>query len=154
MKPLEALGVLIIEDGDEYLHALSRYVAGPRYLQAHSGQEALDILSTEPVDVVYLDMRFDRTPTAALLGDRAEAARKHGGERGALRHLAEHQGLYILHALHEGLPAPPPVVLAHDFARQPERFERLSARYPGLSWVGDGADADAIRSRLLAAATR
>lgn len=154
MSVLEQLGVLIVEDGDEYLHALARYVVGPRYLQAHSGAEAIALLTREHVDVIYLDMRFDRSPPEALLGDVAAAALKHGGKAGALRHLAEHQGLYILSALHESSATPPPVILAHDFSRQTERFERLAARYPRLSWIGDAADADAVRSALEAAAAR
>ena len=37
--------VLIVEDGDEYLENLSRFVSGPTYIQAHSGTEAIEILT-------------------------------------------------------------------------------------------------------------
>ena len=53
--------VLVVEDGDEYLNVLTRFVPEYQYLQAHDGQQALNLLRTEPVDLVYLDMRFDRT---------------------------------------------------------------------------------------------
>jgi hypothetical protein len=40
------------------------------------------------------------------------------------------------------------VILAHDFTREPRRFEHLRARYPGLCWVPDGVSADEIRARI------
>jgi len=50
-KTLTKLNVLIIEDGDEYLHNLSRFVPGPLYLQAHnypySGNAAVSICNYE-----------------------------------------------------------------------------------------------------------
>ena len=37
---LEGRTVLIVEDGNEYLDNLSRFVLGPAYLQAHDGKSA------------------------------------------------------------------------------------------------------------------
>ncbi|MEM6731092.1 MAG: hypothetical protein AAF658_06025, partial [Myxococcota bacterium] len=54
--------VLIIEDGNEYLETLSRYVLGPHYEQAHNLKEALEWLAHGTTEVIYLDMRFDRIP--------------------------------------------------------------------------------------------
>ena len=43
--------VLIVEDGDEYLESLTRFVKGPSYVQAHNGREALRALETARVEV-------------------------------------------------------------------------------------------------------
>ena len=60
--------ILIVEDGDEYLENLERFVPGPRYLQANGGAEALAVLAEQSVSLIYLDMRFDRVPREGLLG--------------------------------------------------------------------------------------
>lgn len=141
--------VLIIEDGDEYLENLSRFVPGYRYLQAHSGGEALGILADEPVDVVYLDMRFDRTPRDQLLGDHAETAAELGGDEArAWRQLAHHQGLYVLAALRGAGHGDRPVVLAYDFSREPQRFAFLKRQHPTLEWVPDAVTPAEIRTLL------
>lgn len=140
------ISILIVEDGDEYLDDLSRFVPGPRYLQAHSGAEALAILRREPIDLVYLDMRFDRIPHADLLGDHAAATREHNGDPvRAWRHLQHNQGLYVLAALREAGFGGVPVVLAYDFSREARRFEHLRRVHPGLRWVGDAARPEEIR---------
>ena len=72
--------VLIIEDGDEYLESLSKFVLGPNYLQAKSGNHAIEILRNEAVDIIYLDMRFDRIPKNDLLGDHVKATKEHNGD--------------------------------------------------------------------------
>jgi hypothetical protein len=141
--------VLIVEDGDEYFDNLSRFVPGPRYLQAHDGRSALARIAAEDVALVYLDMRFDRIPEADLLGDRERAARSHGGDPArALRYLAHNQGLFILEALrahgHAGLP----VILAYDFEHEAARFAHLARMHPALSWVPDAITPDEIRARL------
>lgn len=141
--------VLIVEDGDEYLENLSRYVDGPRYAQAHNHAEAIAYLDRHRVDVIYLDMRFDRIPEEQLVGDRNEALRRHHGDRErALRHLQTHQGLYILRAIAEAGFGEIPIVLAYDFRRELPRFARLARRYPSLHWVPDTVSADEIGELL------
>ncbi len=140
--------VLIVEDGDEYFDNLTRFVPGPRYLQAHGAARALELLHSEHVDLVYLDMRFDRLPREALVGDVERAIREQGGAERAWRHLANHQGLYILQTLRDQGYAALPVILAYDFSREPERFEHLSRRHPSLTWVPDAISPDEIRARI------
>jgi CheY-like chemotaxis protein len=132
--------VLVIEDGDEYLETLSRFVPGPRYAQVHSGEEALSYLEQHSVDLIYLDMRFDRIPRGELLGDHAQAAAQHSGdtERG-WRYLQNNQGLFILRALRAAGWTSLPVIISYDFSHELRRWERLSHQDPRLRWVGDAA---------------
>jgi DNA-binding NarL/FixJ family response regulator len=142
---MNPITVLVIEDGDEYLENLTRFVPGPSYLQAHCGRDAVDILKEHPVDVVYLDMRFDRIPEADLLGDRDAATREHNGDavRG-LKYLMNNQGLYILAELRrEGFGALP-VVVAYDFSKEPRRFDNLRRTYPKLEWVSDAVSFEEV----------
>lgn len=146
---MSAQTVLIIEDGDEYKDNLTRFVPGPRYLQAHSAAEALALLAAEPVELVYLDMRFDRIPRADLAGDHAAATREHNGdpERG-WRYLATHQGLFVLDALRRAGFAALPVILSYDFSREPARAAHLSRLYPNLRWVRDAVTPEEIRDLM------
>ena len=130
--------VLVIEDGDEYLDNLSQFVLGPRYLQAHCGAEAVDILKRDAVDIVYLDMRFDRIPQSQLLGDHDAVTREHNGDPiRAWKYLMNNQGLYILAELKKAGFAHFPVIVAYDFSKEPRRFENLKKSYPNLVWVSD-----------------
>ena len=132
--------VLIVEDGDEYLENLSRFAPGPRYLQAHSAAQALQLLGAHEVGLVYLDMRFDRIPERDLVGDRASVTRSHGSDVArALRYLARNQGLFILEALRAAGHGAVPVILAYDFSGETGRFERLAAHAPGAD-LGAGCD--------------
>lgn len=141
--------ILIVEDGDEYLENLSRFVPGPTYLQAHSGAEALDVLSRQRVDLVYLDMRFDRVPRTTLLGDHAAATQAHNGDplRG-WRYLETNQGLFVLDALRRAGHGHVPVVLAYDFSREQRRLEFLQKQHPNLRWVPDAVTPEAIRALI------
>ncbi|MDD9941010.1 MAG: hypothetical protein OXU20_08240 [Myxococcales bacterium] len=142
--------VLVVEDGDEYLQNLTRFVAGPVYLQVHTGAAALAALGEQPVDVIYLDMRFDRIDRGDLLGDVGEATRQMGGsQERAYRHLQNHQGLYILQALREAGHGHLPVILAYDFSHEQARFAHLARLHPSLTWVPDAITPEAIRSRIL-----
>lgn len=141
--------VLIVEDGDEYLETLGRFVTGPTYFQAHSGAQALSFLAQHRVDVIYLDMRFDRSPQSELLGDVEAAIRRHNGQMDkAYRYLANNQGLFILEALRVAGHSETPVILAYDFSNELGRFARLSERHPNLSWMPDAVSTEEIRARL------
>jgi CheY-like chemotaxis protein len=141
--------VLIIEDGDEYRENLTRFVPGPTYLQVHSGALALALLATTPVDLIYLDMRFDRIPQGDLLGDHALATRDHNGDpdRG-WRFLAMNQGLFILAALRQAGHGRVPTILAYDFSREPQRLAHLQRVHPGLRWVPDAVTPAEIRALM------
>ena len=141
--------VLIVEDGDEYLENLSRFVPGPRYLQAHGGATALELLATERVDLIYLDMRFDRIPHSELMGDHAVATREHNGDPvRAWKHLELNQGLYVLAAVREAGYGAIPVILAYDFSREKARFEHLARANPNLRWVPDAVTPTEIRALM------
>ena len=146
---MNASTVVIIEDGDEYRDSLTRFVPGPRYLQAHAAQEALSMLAEQPVDLVYLDMRFDRIPRADLAGDHADATREHNGdpERG-WRYLATHQGLFVLDALRRAGHGRIPVILSYDFSREAARAANLMRVYPNLRWVKDAVTPEEIRELM------
>lgn len=141
--------VLVIEDGDEYLDNLAQFVRGPRYLQAHNGFDALEILSRHPVNVIYLDMRFDRVPHTDLMGDHDRVTREHNGDPNrAWKHLMNNQGLYILAELRKAGYGALPVVVAYDFSKEPRRFDNLRRQYPNLHWVSDAVSFKEIQSLL------
>ena len=146
---MNAPQVLIVEDGNEYLESLTRFVRGPAYVQAHNGREALQILASRRVDLVYLDMRFDRIPDADLMGDHAAATREHNGDPvRALKHLQNNQGLFILDALERAGLRDTPVILAYDFSRQHKRYENLLRAHPTLRWVPDAVTPGEIRELM------
>jgi len=141
--------ILIVEDGDEYLLNLSRFVPGPNYIQSHSGEEAIVCLRSERIDLIYLDMRFDRIERSLLLGDHTKATHDHNGdqERG-WRYLQNHQGLFILRELKMNGYGDLPVILSYDFSREADRFVRLKTTYPSLSWISDVASPEQITKTL------
>ncbi|MDH5674748.1 MAG: hypothetical protein OEZ06_21650 [Myxococcales bacterium] len=143
-----AATILIVEDGDEYLENLSRFVPGPRYLQAKGGRAALSLLESEPIDLIYLDMRFDRLAPGELLGDLDALLARSGNRKKALGTLANHQGLYILEALRDAGYGGLPVILAYDFGAEPERFARLAERHARLTWMPDAVGPGEIRARI------
>ena len=150
MDELAGRTVLIAEDGDEYLENLSRFVPGPTYVQVRSGAAAVEQLGAGHVDLIYLDMRFDRIPRADLLGDHAQATREHNGDpiRG-WRHLENNQGLFVLNAVHSAGYGEVPIILAYDFSRELGRLKRLRRRYPQLDWVHDAVTPAEIRQKML-----
>ena len=146
--------VLVIEDGDEYLEVLQRFVPGFVYRQVHSGPEALTALSTGEADLIYLDMCFDRIDRALLLGDHAAQFQRLGrdAER-AWRFLERNQGMFILDALKSARLDDIPILLSHDFSQQPQRWAHLSATYPNLSWISDTVTPGDISTKLKALAS-
>lgn len=149
VSPLQTITVLIIEDGDEYLDNLSRFVPGPAYLQAKSGRDAIATIVSRQVDIVYLDMRFDRIPHSDLEGDHALATRDCNGDPlRAWRHLQNHQGLYILDSLKRAGYGELPVILAYDFSQETRRYTHLRQTYKHLYWVPDAVTPNEIRELL------
>ena len=61
--------ILVIEDGDEYVEVMTRFLPEYRYAQVHCGRDAIDYLGRHQVDAMFLDMRFDRIEHTRLLGD-------------------------------------------------------------------------------------
>jgi len=139
--------VLVIEDGHEYSATLTRFLPDFTFVRAGSGQAALELLG-QGFDVVFLDMRFDRVPREALLGDHAAVAERVDGDQDrAWRFLEDNQGAYILAALREeghGVP----VVFSYDFDGEPRRWKHLVGSYAPLSYLTDAAGPDLIRRTL------
>ena len=147
---LESIRVLIVEDGNEYLENLSRFVPEPNYLQTHNGPEALTALQHGGIDLIYLDMRFDRIPLSDLLGDHVAATRQQNGDPArAWRYLQNNQGLYILDHLARNGFANHPTIISYDFSREARRFQFLQQKHPHLGWVADAVTPDEIRHLML-----
>jgi hypothetical protein len=142
-----------VEDGSEYVDGFER-LASARGLdvvfsRARDLESARAALSVDRPDALFLDVVFDRTPADRLAGDAGPLAARFGGDRvRAVRHLATHQGFYILDAL-APLLADLTVVLAYDFAVEPQRLEALRERVRGLSGLPDGASLSAALDFLL-----
>jgi CheY-like chemotaxis protein len=146
------INVLVVEDGDEYITNLTTFVsAGIRYRQAKSGAQACAMLVEDQPDLVFLDMRFDRTPVEELLGDMVQLTGRFNGDIGrARRFQQDNQGLFILRALRE-VGFRRPVILSYDFGAEEKRFRALSAKDPALFYCPDYADAKVIRQTILRA---
>ncbi|PRQ03707.1 hypothetical protein ENSA5_13290 [Enhygromyxa salina] len=144
--------VLVVEDGDEYITNLTTFVAeGIEYRQAKSGGRACEMIAADEPDVVFLDMRFDRTPIEELLGDMVQLTGRFNGDiRRARRFQQDNQGLFILRALRDA-GCRRPAILSYDFGAEDKRFRALSARDPGLYYCPDYADAKTIRETILRA---
>jgi hypothetical protein len=134
--------VLVVEDGTEYVDAFRRLAgdgADVEWLHAADAAAARESLAGRPVDAVFLDVVFDRTPPEKLVGDRARG----------LEHLARNQGFHVLAALAASIPRGAPVLLAHDFTSQAARLAALRERVPGLEGVAESARVSTILERLL-----
>ncbi len=127
--------LLVIEDGSEYSE-FAKALLSSNYVvyQAQSGSQALDILGRESIDALLIDLRFDRLPQSALLGDVTEtAARLYAGDKQrALRYLQDQQGILILaEARRRGQHQP--AVFVHDFPGR--RLLNLRKLYGNVSAV-------------------
>lgn len=144
--------VLVVEDGHEYIHNLTRFVSeGFAFTRAGDGPEALDLLAAQPFEVIFLDMKFDRAPR--LLGD-LDATRQRfaGDEARARRFLEDNQGAIVLGALREA-GFQQPAVFSYDFDSEPRRFRNLQRRHGPLRYLNDAATPADIRACLRAAAS-
>ena len=133
--------VLVVEDGSEYVEGFERLASarglGIAFSRARDLESARAALAPHGPDALFLDVVFDRTPEDRLVGDAEALVARFGGDRArAVRHLATHQGFYVLDALAPLLPRIP-VVLAYDFAAEPQRLEALRVRVQGLRGLPD-----------------
>lgn len=139
--------LLVVEDGDEYEEFAQLFLAHAFDVRgARSAADALAAAREQPPDALLLDLRFDRTPPEALLGDRDQLAeRLFGGDRDrALRYMQDHQGALVLGALRDaGVDAP--AVFVHDLpARRLANLRRLYGRVEAVA----SFDAKAILTAL------
>lgn len=145
--------VLVVEDGTEYSDTLGRFAGeGFAFSRAGDGNAAMAAAARGETDLLFLDMRFDRVPAPALLGDLAETVERFNGDPvRARKFLEDNQGAYILSALRASgctLPA----VFSHDFDGEPKRWANLVKRYAPLHYLRDNASAAEIRAVLREAA--
>jgi hypothetical protein len=138
--------LLVIEDGDEYAEFARVFLADLEVTAARCAADAIEALRTHGADVLLIDLRFDRVPASALVGDvEATAARLFAGDRErALRYLQDEQGTLILadvRAAGFSLPA----LFVHDFPQR--RLMNLRRLYGNVSAV-PSLDAAMIRRAL------
>lgn len=142
--------ILIVEDGTEYLDFFKLFIMKEHdYLHAQSGGAAIRILDGEPIDMVVLDMRFDRCEPDELLGDVKKVASDYfGGDMGrSQRYIEENQGTLVLGAMREA-DHHVPVLFVHDMPRRKlENLRKLYGRVHAVSHF----DAAAIRREIAAA---
>lgn len=158
---MDPLNVLVVEDGEEYIRTFSRFGSDElHFSRAGDGREALARLVEGPEDgrgawdVVFLDMRFDRVPPGALLGDLSSTAERFNGDPNRARQfLEEHQGTYILAAIRAAghtLPA----IFSHDFDPEPRRWANLVKQYAPVHYLPDNASAATLQALILTVARR
>jgi len=140
--------LLIVEDGDEYRANFSRLFGESATLkQVRTGAAARAVLKQDPdVDLLVLDLRFDRIPREDLVGDHEAATRQMGGDaERAWRYLEDHQGLFILRVLRDAGLQRFPVLLLRDFTHNRAHLRRLQEQYGDLHYLPETAGADEIR---------
>ena len=138
--------LLVIEDGDEYVQFARIFLTGFDVAAAGSAAAALAMLRGDGADALLVDLRFDRAPAAALVGDLATtAARLFAGDTArALRYLQDQQGTLILAEIRAAGFAQP-ALFVHDFG--PRRLGNLRALYGAVDAVAT-LDAALIRRAL------
>jgi|JI6StandDraft_1071083.scaffolds.fasta_scaffold447485_2 ActR/RegA family two-component response regulator len=139
--------LLIVEDGHEY-EEFVRLFLGTRFevAVAHDAAEAARVAVEFAPEALLLDLRFERTPAAALEGDADDlATRRFGGDRArALRHLQDQQGTVVLAHLRErGCHVP--ALFIHDFPAR--RLDNLRQLYGDVHAI-PSFDASAIAKVL------
>ncbi|HXU74185.1 MAG TPA: hypothetical protein VN947_33045 [Polyangia bacterium] len=138
--------LVVIEDGDEYAEFARVFLSELEIEAAHSAADARAVLRARGADALLIDLRFDRAPAAALVGDvTATAARLFAGDsERALRYLQDEQGTLILADLRAAGFAHP-ALFVHDFP--PRRLANLRRLYGDVDAV-PALDAAAIRAAL------
>jgi CheY-like chemotaxis protein len=139
--------VLVIEDGTEYAEFARLFLARDfEIVAAQSAAEALAAVTRQPVDVLLIDLRFDRAQPDILIGDlEASARRLFAGDRTrALRHLQDQQGVLILAELRQAGHRQP-AVFVHEFPAR--RLANLRQLYGDVRCVPN-FDASALRQAL------
>jgi hypothetical protein len=138
--------LLVIEDGDEYLEFARVFLGELELSSARSAADARAALREHGADALLIDLRFDRVPTASLVGDlEATAAHLFSGDRDrALRYLQDEQGTLILADLRAAGFAQP-ALFVHEFPQR--RLVNLRRLYGDVDAV-PALDAGAIRRVL------
>ena len=140
--------VLIVEDGYEYSETMGRYLGTDVNLdRAGDGLDALAMLSASPCDVVFMDMRFDRSER--LLGDDEALRERFGGDTVRVRRFLErHQGTYIADAI-RAAGHQTPILFSYDFARESTRWAHLVGRLGRVAYINDTAGPADVRRALM-----
>lgn len=139
--------LLVIEDGTEYAEFARLFLDRDfAVTAAQSGAEALRALAAQSIDVLLVDLRFDRAPVERLTGDfEASAERLFAGDRArALRHLQDQQGVLILADL-RAAGHHQPAVFVHELPSR--RLDNLRQLYGDVKAVAN-FDAAALRHAL------
>jgi DNA-binding NarL/FixJ family response regulator len=140
-------GLLVIEDGTEYAE-FARLFLGNDFVvvPAQSAAEALAAFARAAIDVMLIDLRFERAPAATLVGDVAGSAQRlfAGDEARALRHVQDQQGVLILAELRKAGHLQP-AVFVHEFPAR--RVANLRQLYGDVRTVPN-FDAVALRQAL------
>jgi hypothetical protein len=111
------------------------------------GLAGFEALTGASWDVVFLDMRFDRSER--LIGDQEALEQRFHGDAGrARRYLEKNQGTHISHAIREAGHRVP-LLFSYDFDAEPQRFARLHARFAPMSYVNDMAGPADVRAAVL-----
>jgi hypothetical protein len=139
--------MLVIEDGTEYAE-FARLFLGRDFevAAAQSAAESLRILAAQAIDVLLIDLRFDRARDETLVGSLEETAQRlFAGDRvRALRHLQDQQGVLILAELRKA-GHHQPAAFVYQFP--PRRLENLRKLYGDVRTVPN-FDAAALRQVL------
>ncbi len=144
--------ILVIEDGHEYVENLTRFLSDAfDFERAGGGAAALERLAAGGVAAIFLDMRFDRVPAGALLGDLAGLAERFNGDPArARRFLEDNQGTYILAAIRQAGHRQT-AIFSYDFDGEPRRWRRLRGAHGPVEYLNDSASPEEIRRALAAA---
>jgi len=136
--------MLVIEDGTEYAEFARLFLGADfQIVAAQSAEESLRVLAEQSIDVLLIDLRFDRAKNETLVGGIEETAQRlFAGDRvRALRHLQDQQGVLILAELRKA-GHHQPAAFVYQFP--PRRLENLRKLYGDVRTVPN-FDATALR---------